>query len=186
MEIILNKTVEKLGQRGSILHVADGYARNYLIPKGLAMPVTPGARKQAEAMQRAEERREQHRRDAAGEERAVLHGRAVTVRARATAEGKLYGSVGAKEICDALRETHGIGAKQDMVQLEHGLREVGTHEVVFRIYHDIDAVVSVTVKGVEDDAPAATTAASAAAAAEAEAHRAPRPKPIITEGAEES
>jgi len=180
MEIILNKTVDKLGPRGAIVHVADGYARNYLLPRGLAMAVTPGARKQAEAMQRAEERREQHRRDAAGEERDVLHGRAVTVRARATAEGKLYGSVGAKEICEALRETHGIGAKPEMVELEHGLREVGTHDVSFKIYHDIEAVVSVTVKGVEGDVPAEAEAAAD------DVQRAPKPKPIITEGAIEA
>ena len=185
MEIILNKTVSTLGLRGSIVHVADGYARNYLIPRGMAIPVTPGARKQAEAMQRAEERREQHRRDAAAEERDVLHGRSVTVRARSTGDGKLYGSVGAREICDALRETHGIGAKPESVQLEHGLREVGTHEVTFKIYDDIDAIVTVTVKGIEGEEPAADEAANAAAE-EAAAHRSPKPKPIIIEGAEES
>lgn len=179
MEVILTQSVPKLGDRGSIVYVADGYGRNYLLPKGLAIPATKGARKQAEAMQRAEERREQQRVDAAMTERDKLHGKAVTVRARATSEGKLYGSVSAKDICEALRETHGISEDPERARIDEPIRTTGSHTVRFAIYKDVDAEVTVTVKAVEggpEDAVEEPTAE--------DVQRAPKPKPIITDSAQ--
>jgi large subunit ribosomal protein L9 len=175
VELILTKPVENLGNRGAIVHVADGYGRNWLLPQGLAMLATRGARKNAESLQRAEARREQARRDVANTERAKIHGKNVTVRARATAAGK----VTAKDICEALRQTHGIivNAENCRLPAEH-LREVGVHTVHFAVYHDIAADVQVTVKALEEAA-----VAPAAAPEEETVKRAPKPKPIITGGA---
>ncbi|MBI2301522.1 MAG: 50S ribosomal protein L9 [Armatimonadetes bacterium] len=182
MDIILTKQVDHVGARGELVKVADGYARNYLIPKGLAMLATPGAKKQAASLQRAEARREQHRRDEAHLHRERIHGKAVTVRARATSAGKLYGSVTAREICDALRETHGLTVDPDRVRLEEHLRSIGEHVVQVHIYGDINAEVSVTVKALEG-APEEEQAPAADAPAEPVARKSPRPKPIIVGGA---
>jgi len=175
MEVILNKPVEKLGKRGAIVRVADGYARNWLLPQGIAMIATPGAKKQALSLQRTEARKEQVRRDAATTERDKVHGKSVTVRARATAAGKLYGSVTAKDICEALRQTHGtvVSAGQCRIPSDH-LRDLGVHTVKFVFYHDIAADVTVTVKALDEPA---------AAEAEEVVQSAPKPKPIITGGA---
>lgn len=185
MEVILTKTVEKLGGRGEIVHVADGYARNWLLPKGWAIVATRGARRQAEALQRSEQRKEQVRRDAASVERDRVHGRNVTVRARATEAGRLYGSVTARDICMALRETHGLTVEpaQCRIPNEH-LRDVGTHTVSFVFYDDIAGEVQVTVKALE---VAAATTGRPAELDEDDLEdltpAAPAPQPIITEGA---
>lgn len=179
MELILTKPVEHLGQRGQIVRVADGYARNYLLPQGLALIATRGAKKQAEALARAEARKEAVRRAAASTERDKVHGKNVTVRARATAAGKLYGSVTAKDVCEALRQTHGVVVDPDRCRLHDHLRDIGTHEVRFSFYHDIDAVIAVTVKALEDP----NAAAAAAAPAGEDVKRGPKPKPIITDSA---
>ncbi|MCC7494739.1 MAG: 50S ribosomal protein L9 [Fimbriimonadaceae bacterium] len=171
MEVVLKQTVQKLGERGHVVKVADGYARNYLLPKGIAILATKGARRQAEDMQRAESRREQRRRDAANVERERLHGRNITVRARANAQGHLYGSVTAREIVEALRETHGIVIDADRCQLAEHLRTVDSHTVRFGFYKDIAAEVTVTVKALEgSDQPEPATA---------DVQKAPKPKPII-------
>jgi large subunit ribosomal protein L9 len=176
MEVILTRPVVKLGDRGAIVRVADGYARNYLLPHGIAIAATKGARRQAEDMARAEQRREDRRRDAAGLERDRVAGKNITVRARSTSAGKLYGSVSARDICESLRQTHGVTVDPSTCTMdEHSIREVGTYTVAFRIYKDIDAAIQVTVKGIEDE--------TAAPAEEAAERSAPKPKPIITGGA---
>ena len=183
MEVILNKRIEKLGERGHIVRVADGYARNYLLPKGMAILATKGAKKQAESMTRAEDRREQQRRDHANVERDRLHGKAVTVKARATAQGKLYGSVSAKDIVEALRETHGIVIEPDRMHSGEHIRAVGPHTVTFSFYKDIAAEVTVTVKAVEGEGAAEGEAEALVEPPVEEAQRAPKPKPIITDAA---
>lgn len=173
MEVILTQNVDKLGHRGSIVRVADGYARNYLLPKGFAITATKGARKQAEDIQRSEQRREQHRRDAAMTERDKVHGRAVTVKARANAEGKLYGSITPKDVAEALRETHGVIVEPDRCHLEEHIRTTGVFTFSFNYYKDIAAEVTVTVKATED------SGAEAPAAEAEEGKRAPKPKAIL-------
>lgn len=182
MDIILTKKVDHVGERGEIVKVANGYARNYLLPKGMAILATPGARKQAEILQRAEARREQHRRDEASLQRDRIHGKAIAVRARATSAGKLYGSVTAREICDALRETHGLTVDPDRLRLGEHLRALGEHVVQVHIYGDINAEVTVNVKALEG-APEEEAAPADAAPEEPVARKSPRPKPIIVGGA---
>lgn len=183
MEVILTRSVQHLGERGALVRVADGYARNYLLPQGMAILATPGARKQAEAMLRAEQRREAQRREGAMTRRDQIHGRTVTVRARANSAGKLFGSVSPRDICDAIRETHGIAVDPDTCQIDEPLRQVGEHAVSFRIYHDIAAVVTVNVKAIEGGAEESSPASSDESEGHGETRRAPRPKPIITDSA---
>ncbi len=180
MEVLLRQRIEKLGERGEIVRVADGYARNYLIPQGLAMLATKGVRKQAESMTRAETRRESLRRDQAMTERGALDGKAVTVRARANELGHLFGSVGVREIAEALHETHGVQLDPTKLHLAEPIREAGEFAVEAHVYGDITATITVTVKALEEAAKPKREESDE----DDEVTGTPKPKPIITREAE--
>jgi len=128
-EAILLQDVESLGERGQAVDVAPGYLRNYLIPRKLAQPATKGALEEAqrrlEAAERAAEKRAEREAAAAG----LLSKTVLTIHQRAGEDGKLFGSVGAKEIVDALREARDLSIDRKRVKLEQPLREVGTFMV---------------------------------------------------------
>lgn len=149
MKIVLRSNVDGLGKRGDILDVADGYSRNYLIPKGLAMRATRGAEVQAEAMRRVEEQRDAKSRDAANALAQRLGATPMTIAARASEEGKLFGSVGATEIVDAAGAA-GIEIERRVVQLDEPIKEVGDHSVTLELHPDVKMAISVTVIAAED------------------------------------
>jgi large subunit ribosomal protein L9 len=128
-EAILLQDVESLGERGQAVDVAPGYLRNYLIPRKLAQPATKGAleeaRRRLEAAERAAEKRAEREAAAAG----LLSKTVLTIHQRAGEDGKLFGSVGAKEIVDALEEARDLSIDRKRVKLEQPLREVGTFMV---------------------------------------------------------
>ena len=149
MKIVLRSNVDGLGKRGDILDVADGYSRNYLIPKGLAMRATRGAEVQAEAMRRVEEQRDAKSRDAANALAQRLGATPMTIAARASDEGKLFGSVGATEIIDAAGAA-GIEIERRFVQLDEPIKEVGDHSVTLELHPDVKMAISVAVIAAED------------------------------------
>ena len=128
-QAILLQDVESLGERGQAIDVSPGYLRNYLIPRKLAQPATAGALEEAvrrrEEAERAEKLRSEREAQAAG----LLSKTVTTVHQRAGEDGKLFGSVGAKEIVDALREARDLRIEKKRVRLEQPLREVGTFMV---------------------------------------------------------
>ena len=129
MKVILSKDVPGTGKAGEVKDVADGYARNYLIPRKLAIPATPGALEEAQRRQAAAEKAEQAR--AEREERAasLLSKTVLTIHQRAGEDGKLFGSVGPKEIVDAIAEARSLRFDRHQVKLEQPIREIGTHMV---------------------------------------------------------
>ena len=145
MKVVLRADVDGLGRKGEICEVAAGYARNYLVPKGLALKSSPGAARQAEAMRRsAAMRRAADRADA--EEVAVRLAPAVlTVPARAAESGHLYGSVGPAEIAAAVEDQVGVVVDVKVVALEAPIREIGAHTVLFRLHADVEVPVTVEV-----------------------------------------
>ena len=145
MKVVLRADVEGLGRKGEICEVAAGYARNYLVPKGLALKSSPGAARQAEAMRRsAAMRRAADRADA--EEVAVRLAPAIlTVPARAAESGHLYGSVGPAEIVAAVEDQVGAVVDAKAVALEVPIRETGAHTVLFRLHADVEVPVTVEV-----------------------------------------
>ena len=145
MKVVLRADVDGLGRKGEICEVAAGYARNYLVPKGLALKSSPGAARQAEAMRRsAAMRRAADRADA--EEIAMRLAPAVlTVPARAAESGHLYGSVGPAEIVAAVEDQVGAVVDGKVVVLEAPIREIGAHTVLFRLHADVEVPVTVEV-----------------------------------------
>ena len=145
MELILRSDVSGLGHRGDVVEVADGYGRNYLLPKGLAMKVTAGARQQAEGMAKARAVQDAAEREAAEGVASQLAGRTVTIPMRAGDEGKLFGSVTAADVADAVAAQVAIEVDRHDIVLEAAIKEVGTHEVVLRPHPDVQIPLIVEV-----------------------------------------
>lgn len=128
-QAILLADVENLGERGTAVDVAPGYLRNYLIPRKLAQPATPGALEEAqrrmEAAQRAAEARVAREAEAAG----LLAKTVLTIHERAGEDGHLFGSVGQQQIVDALRDARDLRIDKRKVMLDQPLRQIGTFMV---------------------------------------------------------
>jgi len=145
MKAILREDVDGLGTKGEIIEVADGYFRNYLGPKGLALKATAGAEGQAEAMRRAAVLREAATREEADELAARLASVVVTVSAKAGEGGRLFGSVGNADVADALQAQAGITVDRRTIDLEAPIKELGEHQVACRLHPEVSAVFTVSV-----------------------------------------
>ena len=149
MKVILLADVKGTGKKQEIVNVSDGYARNFLFPKKLAMEATPGAAKEVERKQAAERQREMERRNAAEKKAASLRGKVITVVAKCGAQGRLYGSVTGQEIADALKAQHGVDVDKRKIDLAEPIRTVGEAEVQVKLYPEISAKMTVRVTGGE-------------------------------------
>lgn len=128
-QAILLEDVENLGERGTAVDVSPGYLRNYLIPRRLATPATPGALEEAERRRAAAERAAEARREREAEAASLLSKTVLTIHQRADDGGKLFGSVGPREIVEAIREARDLRLDKRQVRLEQPIREIGTHMV---------------------------------------------------------
>jgi large subunit ribosomal protein L9 len=128
-QAILLEDVEQLGQRGEPVDVSPGYLRNYLIPRKLAAPATPGALEQAQRRQAELEKAEKARAEREEQAASLLSKTVLTIYQRAGEDGKLFGSVGAKEIADAIQDARDLRIDRRKVRLEQPIREIGTHMV---------------------------------------------------------
>jgi large subunit ribosomal protein L9 len=146
MKVILQKTVERLGDPGDVADVADGYARNFLIPRGLAIRAEKGAIRHAESLKRAHEARTKARKGEFEALAAQLIRAPVVVTARVGEEGRLFGSVTAADIAEALSTQAGVPVDRRDVHLEEPIRSVGTHEVTVHLHPEVDPVVTVDVR----------------------------------------
>ena len=144
-QAILLQDVESLGERGHVVDVAPGYLRNYLIPRKLAQPATAGALEEAKRRMEAAERAAEQRRERETEAAGLLGKTVLTIHQRAGEDGKLFGSVGPKEIVDALREARDLRIDKKQVQLEQPLRELGTFMVEIQLSDGTNAAVKTII-----------------------------------------
>ena len=145
MKIVLRDDVENLGQKGDIVDVADGYARNYLVPRGFAMRADRGVVKQSEAMRRNRAAKARRDREAAEELATRLSGRTVSVPARAGEGGKLFGSITAADIAAAVGTQLGVEVDRRHLGLDEPLKELGVVELPIRLHPDVVATLTVEV-----------------------------------------
>ncbi len=145
MKVLLRDDVEGVGKRGDIVDVARGFARNYLVPTGRGLVASSGVESQAAAMRRARDLRDAQDREAAETVAGVLAGAQVTVSARAGAEGRLFGSVTASDIADAVAKQTGVVVDRRKVHLVEPIKSVGTHVVPVRLHGDVEAPLTVEV-----------------------------------------
>lgn len=145
MKIVLREDVENLGRKGDLLEVAEGYARNFLVPRGLAMKATKGVVKQSDAMRRNRDAREVKDREGAQEVAGRLDGVRIEVPARAGEGGKLFGSVTNADIAAAVQKATGVELDRRTIQLDEPLKELGPQELAVRLHAEVTATLQVEV-----------------------------------------
>jgi large subunit ribosomal protein L9 len=144
-QAILLQDVEKLGERGDVVDVKSGYLRNFLIPRKLAQASTPAALEAAKSRQEAAERAAREAVERAQENAALLTKTVLTISAQAGEDGRLFGSVTAQDIVDAIKAARGIRVDRRKVHLEDPIRNVGTHMVVVEVADGVTATVKTMV-----------------------------------------
>jgi len=145
VKIILADDVDNLGTKGDVVSVADGYARNYLVPKGLALMASKGALKQAEQMRRAREEREQKVKEEAAGRVSKLGATSVYISARAGEGGRLFGSVTKTDVARAILEQLGEDVDRHVIRLDDPIRTLGSHSVEIHLHEEVNALVTVEV-----------------------------------------
>ena len=144
-QAILLQDVDNLGDRGTVVDVSPGYLRNYLVPRKLAQPATKGALEEAQRRMEAAERAKADAEERAQENAALLTKTVLTIAQQAGEDGRLFGSVTAQDIVDAIREARGIRIDRRKVHLEEPIRNVGTHMVVVEVADGVTATVKTMV-----------------------------------------
>jgi large subunit ribosomal protein L9 len=144
MKVVLKEPVEKLGNAGDLVTVAGGYARNFLIPRGLAVAATKGALKHAEHWARSQGAREAKERKGAEELKARLEAQPLRLTARAGPDGRLFGSVTANDVSQAIASSSGVQIDRHTIELEP-IRSLGVHTARISLPFDVDAEVTVEV-----------------------------------------
>jgi large subunit ribosomal protein L9 len=152
MKLLLRETVENLGKSGDIVSVANGYGRNYLLPRHLAMEVTPGNMKRIEAEAKRRQAREVERLKgfkALAERIASID---ITRKERVAEGDQLYGSVSARDLQASLAE-ESVHVELEMIRLEEPIKSLGVHRVAIRLHPEVDVELKVWVVGIKDNEP---------------------------------
>jgi large subunit ribosomal protein L9 len=147
VQLILRSDVPGLGKRGEVVVVSPGYARNYLVPRGMAIKSTPGAEGQAEAMRRARMLRDAKDREASQEVAKVLVPKTILITARTGGGGKLFGSVTASDIADAIAAQTPAVVDKRAIHLNEHIKTTGPHAVQVRLPGDVEFPVNIEVTG---------------------------------------
>ena len=151
MKVILSKDVEKLGSKGDVVTVADGYARNYLVPKGMAIAASKGSLRQADQMRRAREEADRKAKEEAAAQVARLASSPVYISARAGEEGRLFGSVTNGDVARAVLDQLEEAIDKRHVLLEEPIRSLGTFSVEVKLHEEVNALVTVEVIAHEEE-----------------------------------
>jgi large subunit ribosomal protein L9 len=168
MKVILLQDVEKLGAPHEVVEVADGYARNYLVPRSMAIVATPSAMSQLDNMKRVDDRRQNRLRGAAQEKAALIEGKTLVMPARIGTSGRLFGSVGPSDIAAQIQEQLKVEVDRKLIHLPEAIREVGIYQVPVVLHRDVKVLITLHVGDVSA-ALAAQAAQDSADAAPAEA-----------------
>lgn len=145
MRLLLRSDVQGLGKKGDLVEVTDGYARNFLVPRGLAMKASKGVETQASAMRRSRDVRDAADRSAAEEVAKVLVPQVINVSAKAGAEGRLFGSVTAADVVDAVEAQTGVLLDRRTLHIDEPIKTVGTHTVPAKLHADVEFVITLEV-----------------------------------------
>lgn len=177
MKIILTQAVPGLGEAGAVKEVADGYARNYLLPRKLAMTATRGSMKQAQAQADVYVRRAQKVTSVAQQAATALEGKVVKIRARVGSENRLYGSVTSADVAEALNVQYGIELDRRKIELEEAIHKLGSYTATADFGHGSTGKFTVEVA---PEVQGAHGKASQVAGADSESAEATEPKQAET------
>lgn len=146
MKIILLADVPGTGKKNQILNVSDGFARNYLFPRKLAMEASPGAVKEVERRNEVERQKEKERREAAEKVAESLKDKIIVIQAKSGEKGRLYGSVTGQEIADALEKQHGVSVDKRKIDLKDPIRSLGEFTVGVWLYSGLTVPMLVRIE----------------------------------------
>jgi len=146
VQVLLRRDVKGIGRRGDIVTVSSGHARNYLIPNGLAVEATDGAVEQAATVKKSRAVREAADRESARAIATAFAETPLVITAKAGATGKLFGSVTAADIVEAVERQFHVVVERKHVSIEHPIREVGTHQVSVALFADVRGSLNVEVR----------------------------------------
>lgn len=144
MKLILRSDLAGIGKRGDIVEVADGHARNYLLPRGFAIQANEGAVNQAKAMRRARDLRDAADRESAQTIATTLVAKTITITAKAGSEGKLFGSVTAADVAQAIHDQTNISIDRKKLHLDP-IKTLGSHSVSAKLHNDVEFPITVEV-----------------------------------------
>ncbi|HEY2384768.1 MAG TPA: 50S ribosomal protein L9 [Terriglobia bacterium] len=144
MEIILRETIDSLGRAGDVVKVADGYARNYLLPKKLAYPATAGNRKVIEFEKQSLLRKEAKQKEDADKQAQLLNGVEIVIRRKVGEQDTLYGSVTNSDVADEL-EKKGFQVEKRKIHMDDHIKALGDYSIPIRLFKDVTAHVKLTV-----------------------------------------
>ncbi|MFW6000952.1 MAG: 50S ribosomal protein L9 [Halanaerobium sp.] len=145
MKVILREDVKKLGSKGDVVDVADGYARNYLFPRGMAAEATKGKMKEIEEQEAKKERLAAERKEEAEKLKSKLESEKFVLKVKAGEQGRLFGSVNTKDIAEAAAEK-GYDIDKRKIELDDSIKNLGVHNVNVKLYDDITAELKVDVQ----------------------------------------
>ncbi len=146
MEVILREEINKLGNRGDVVKVADGYARNYLLPKRLAVRATEANKKIVEQERQAHLRRDAKLAAEAGDLAKLMEGLSITITHKAGEQDQLFGSVTTRHIADALAKEN-FTVDHRKIHLEEPIKQLGEHKVTVRLHREVSVEITVNVVG---------------------------------------
>jgi len=144
MKVILNKDVEGLGQKGEVKDVSDGYARNYLVPKGLAVEATEGRLKDLQLMEKRKAKKLAKEKEEAEKAAEQIKDKSFTIKVKAGEEGKLFGSVTSADIADALLK-EGVEIDKKKIEMEYPIKALGTYNIEVKLHPEVTVPVKVVV-----------------------------------------
>lgn len=145
MKVILKQDVKGLGKKDEIVNASDGYAKNYLIPRGIAVEATSGNVNETVNKQKAAADKKQRELDNAKDFASKLNGKTITVKAKAGDSGKLFGAVSGKDIAEAIKSQYKIDIDKKKIVLGDPIKTAGEHSVEIRIYTGVTAVINVSI-----------------------------------------
>ena len=145
MRVLLTKDVENVGRAGDVKEVTDGYGRNFLLPRKLAVAAGKGAEAEAKRLRDAVHKRETKERNEAQEIADEINNKTVVVRLKVGAEDKAFGSITNQDIAAALKAQHRVEVDRHKIDLKEPIRVLGEHQVALKLHRDVDAHVNVIV-----------------------------------------
>lgn len=145
MKVILTQEVKKLGTKGQILEVSDGYARNFLIPQGLAEEATKTKIKEVQEKSIKEEKKKTSEKESAEALKKKLHGQKVTIKVKAGTGDRLFGAVTTKEIADIIKTQFGVEMDKKKIEIADPIKHLGSHSIKLKIYPSVQAEIKLVV-----------------------------------------
>lgn len=145
MKVILKADVKGIGTAGTVVDVKDGYARNFLFPRGLALEATPGNLKVLEQQKAAEQARLDREQEEAQEVAAKIDGKTITLKMKTGENGKLFGSITTKDIADAIDQAYGVSIDRRKIELKEPIKSLGTQQIEVRVHPEVSARITLTV-----------------------------------------